>query len=123
MYQKILTKAEMKRIPPLYSQEKKGDNAQVVVKFFTPWAGWTWWVLEGNPIVVRNGEQVELEKGYAEVKPGEQIVDWRFFGMVHGHEKELGYFVLSELTAIRGRWGLRIERDMHFNPVAVGSLK
>ena len=64
----------------------------IVVKFFCPWNQWTWFATEGE----REG------------------ADWRFFGMVHGHEKELGYFLLSELAAVRGPGGLRIERDMYF---------
>ena len=34
--------------------------------------------------------------------------------MVEGHEKELGYFHLSELERVRGPLGLPIERDMHW---------
>ena len=43
-------------------------------------------------------------------------VDFKFFGLVEGHEKELGYFVLSELEEVRGPMGLPIERDLHFKP-------
>jgi hypothetical protein len=38
-----------------------------------------------------------------------------FFGLVEGHEKELGYFNLSELQSVKGPFGLKIERDMHFD--------
>jgi Protein of unknown function (DUF2958) len=45
-------------------------------------------------------------------------VDYLFFGLVVGFEKELGYFSLHELkTAKEGLRGLRalpIERDIHF---------
>jgi Protein of unknown function (DUF2958) len=45
-------------------------------------------------------------------------VDYLFFGLVVGFEKELGYFSLNELkTAKEGLRGLRalpIERDIHF---------
>jgi hypothetical protein len=43
-------------------------------------------------------------------------VDFRFFGLVDGHEKELGYFLLSELEEVRGPMGLPIERDLYFKP-------
>ena len=36
-----------------------------------------------------------------------------FFGMVHGHDKELGYFSLKELANVFVR-GLKVERDMYF---------
>ena len=49
--------------------------------------------------------------------------DFRFFGLVVGHEAELGYFVLSELEAIRGPWGLPVERDLYFAPQSLGVLR
>ena len=33
---------------PLYSQDGKGDEAQVVVKYFNPVGAGTWYVLEGE---------------------------------------------------------------------------
>jgi hypothetical protein len=38
-----------KQLPPLYSQEEQGENAIAVVKFFTPWTGWTWYASEYDP--------------------------------------------------------------------------
>lgn len=82
------------RKSPLYSHEKDEPNTvPIIVKFFTPDSSWTWFVTEGE----------EQANG-----------DWEFFGMVHGHEKELGYFTLSELQSIRGHLGLKVERDMWF---------
>ena len=68
------------------------DNPKIVVKFFHPLSSWTWYVLEGE----------EQEDG-----------DWRFFGLVDGHEKELGYFHLSQLEEVKVM-GLGVERDMYF---------
>jgi hypothetical protein len=79
-------------IPPLYSQEEKGEEAIAVLKFFTPWTSWTWYA--------------------SEYDPEERI----FFGVVVGHERELGYFSKDELEAIRGPAGLRIERDLYWTP-------
>ena len=79
-------------LPPLYSTEDIPDPP-VKIKFFVPWNNWTWYVTEG--------ETVEDD-------------DVRFFGLADGHEKELGYFVLSELMSIRGPADLTIERDLHF---------
>ena len=81
-----------RRLPALYSQEGQGEDAIAQVKFFTPWTNWTWYASEYDP---------------------EQR---RCFGVVVGHERELGYFSLGELEAIRGPGGLRIERDLHWKP-------
>jgi len=79
-------------LPPLYSQEEKGNEALAIVKFFTSWTGWTWYA--------------------SEYDPAERL----FFGVVVGMERELGYFSLDELEAITGPGGLRIERDLHWTP-------
>ena len=38
------------------------------------------------------------------------------FGAAFVHEYELGYIGLAELVAFRGRFGLPIERDLHWTP-------
>jgi len=43
-------------------------------------------------------------------------VDFHFFGLVDGLEKELGYVALSELQGVRGPLGLPIERDLWWKP-------
>lgn len=87
---KLLTKALIKKFPKLYANEnKKPEEIKVIAKFFTPWAGWTWYATEFDGVD-------------------------RFFGYVHGIEPELGYFSLSELQSINGPAGLRIERDLNF---------
>jgi len=43
---KLLTETLKKKIPPLYAQDGKGDNATVYAKFFCPWNNWTWYVTE-----------------------------------------------------------------------------
>ena len=45
------------------------------------------------------------------------------FGLVIGHERELGYFSLEELEQIRGPRGLPIERDLHFEPKPISECK
>lgn len=64
---KLLTKEIAERLPPLYSQEERGDEAIAQVKFFTPWTSWTWYASEYDPV--------------------ERLC----FGVVVGHERELGY--------------------------------
>ncbi len=77
--------------PKLYTQEGKGDAATVYVKFFDPCGNWTWYVTEWDG-------------------------DDQCFGLVDGHEKELGYISLSELATLTGRMGIGIEIDVHFSP-------
>ena len=97
---KLLPKEIRETLPPLYAQDGKGGKAIVYVKFFTPSSSWTWYATEGEPVLDELGKEV----------------DFRFFGLVDGHEKEFGYFVLSELEEVRGPMGLPIERDLHFKP-------
>lgn len=88
---KLLTAEIKKKLPKLLTNVSAGSK--VVCKFFTPDSNWTWYVYAGE----------------------EQDGDWMFFGLVHGFEKEWGYFSLSELEKVRGPLGLKVERDMHFN--------
>jgi hypothetical protein len=82
----LLTKQNRKDLPPLYTNEnKKPEEVPVIVKFFCPWSDWTWYATEFD---------------------GEDI----FFGLVRGHEVELGYFSLSELESL----GHKVERDRYF---------
>ena len=96
---KLLTKALEKKLPALYAQDGKGDKALAYVKFFTPWTNWTWYVTEYDP-----------ETGDC-------------FGLVEGHETELGYFNLKELQAIQGPFGLKIERDILFETTTLGEIR
>ena len=98
---KLLTKEIRKKLPPLYAQDGKGGKAVVYLKYFTPSAQWTWYVSEGEPVLDENGKEE---------------IDFQFFGLVDGHEKELGYFNLSELENARGPMGLPIERDLYWQP-------
>ena len=79
---KLLTDEIKKIIPKLRDQEKLGLNAIAHVKFFTPDSNWTWYATEFDDIDT-------------------------FFGLADGFEKELGYFLLSELENIRGPFGLK----------------
>ena len=80
-----------RNIPRLYATEQEADPL-AVLKFFTPDGSWTWFLTEYDP-----------EQRLA-------------FGLVIGHERELGYFSLNELEVLRGPLGLPVERDLHFQP-------
>lgn len=101
---KLLTAANIKLLKkyPLGSQDSAGDDAKILVKFFCPWNQWTWYATE------------------AEFNEDGDIL---FFGLVRGHETELGYFTLSELQSVRGPFGLKIERDMHFDGKTIKSVQ
>lgn len=97
---KLLPKEIRKKLPPLYSQDGRGGKAVVYVKYFTPSSSWTWLATEGEPVLDDSGNEV----------------DYRFFGLVFGHEREFGYFLLSELKSVQGPMGLPVERDLWFKP-------
>jgi len=97
---KLLPKEIREQLPPLYSQDGKGGKAVAYVKYFTPSSSWTWLATEGEAVLDESQNEV----------------DYRFFGLVFGHEREFGYFLLSELEEVRGPMGLPIERDLYFKP-------
>lgn len=88
---KLFTKAILKKLPPLYSQEKVEDPI-AQVKLFNPTGAGTWYLTEYDP----------------ETKIA--------FGLCVIHEAELGNVSIEELEGFRGRFGLGIERDLHWTP-------
>ena len=91
---KLLTKAILDKMPKLYETEEiPTDEKKIVVKFFTPWTNWTWYIVEGEE---RDG-------------------DFLMFGYVDGNEKEWGYVSMNELKSVTGPFGLKIERDLYFS--------
>ena len=99
----LLPEHVREKLPALYATEHTPDPL-VIVKFFTPWTSWTWYATEGGP---------------------EEDGEFLFFGLVDGHEKELGYVSLNELEGIRGPGGLTIEKDLFFKeqPLSTSSTK
>ena len=87
----LMPDAIAKDIPKLYETEKVKDPI-VHVKLFAPDSNWTWLIVEADS--------------------EERLC----FGLVIGHERELGYFSLAELEEVRGPLGLPIERDLHWQP-------
>jgi len=103
---KLLPKEIRETLPTLGAQDGKGSKAVAYVKYFTPSSNWTWLVLSGEPVLSESGSEI----------------DFRFFGLVFGHEKEFGYFLLSELEEVRGPMGLPIERDLYFKPKTLAEI-
>jgi len=102
---KLLPEKIRQQLPPLYSQDGKGGEAVVYVKYFCPDSNWRWYASEGSPVAEDDNRQ-----------------DFKFFGLVEGMEKELGYFMLSELESANGPMGLPIERDIHWQPKTLSQI-
>lgn len=69
------------------------------VKLFDPTGSWTWYISEYDP---------ETREA---------------FGLVHGFEREYGYIYMPELVEFKGRFGLPIERDLHWKPRPMKELE
>ena len=88
---KLMTEEVEKRLKefPLYSQDGKGMDSIVAVKYFNPFGAGTWLITEGE----------KQENG-----------DWLLFGYCHIFEWEWGYVMLSDLQTV----GI-IERDLYIS--------
>lgn len=93
----LIPKYLEKKLPSLYKAENEKDP-MVVCKFFLPMTKWTWYAIEFD------GKD-------------------RFFGYVVGDYNELGYFTLSELKWVEGPYGLKVERDLYFEPQPLSKIK
>ena len=96
---KLLTEEIIKRFKeyPLYSQDGKGMDSIVLVKYFNPVGAGTFLITEAE----------EQEDG-----------DWLLFGFCHIFEWEWGYVMLSDLENLKLPFGLRIERDLYIPKAA-----
>ena len=77
---------------PLYSQDGKGEDSTVLVKYFNPCGAGTWLITEAE----------EQDDG-----------NWLLFGYCHIHCWELGYVMLNDLQNLKLPFGLTIERDLY----------
>ena len=68
------------------------------VKIFNPTGCGTWWIASFDP---------------------NSMVAW---GIAEIHTREVGTFSVEELLSFRGRFGLPLERDLHFKPATIGTL-
>jgi ribosomal protein S27E len=95
---KLLTQQIRKMLPALYSEEDVPlEDKMLRVKFFTPYSNWYWYGSEFDG-------------------------DDTFFGYVMGHEKEWGYFSLSELEGLNRNGLPLVERDMYWTPITYADL-
>lgn len=77
---------------PLYSQDGKGIDSIVLVKYFNPCGAGTWLITEA-----------ELQDDGS----------WLLFGYCHISCFEWGYVSLKELQDLKLPFGLTIERDLY----------
>lgn len=96
---KLLTEEIIKRFKeyPLYSQDGKGMDSIVLVKYFNPVGACTWLITEA-----------ELQEDG----------DWLLFGYCHIWCWEWGYVMLSDLENLKLPFGLTIERDLYIPKAA-----
>lgn len=96
---KLLTKElEKKLVKEAKKENRDFYEAVAHVKFFDPTSTWTWFASEYDPDTKM------------------------FYGLVDGHEKELGYFSLTELQELKLPMGLKIERDLYFESTLLSKL-
>ena len=111
---KLLTKAIEKKLPMLYEGDKTA-----YVKYFTPWTGWTWYVTEAAASV-KHADGTYSHVKLSDVTSDMAVEDVLFYGYVEGFEKEWGCFSLEQLKEVKGPFGLKIERDLYWEPKEVG---
>ena len=98
---RLIPQTLLSNIPNLYDTEGELDPL-CHVKLFTPDSNFTWYIIEISK------EEKESSTCY---------------GYVQGMESELGYFSLNELSSIRGPLGLKVERDLSFEPTLFSRIK
>ena len=89
----------LKSIPDLYETER-ALNPICIIKLFTPDSTFAWHLIELSK------DDMSTCYGYVD----------------SGFDKELGYFSLKEIESIKGPLGLKVERDVSFNPTALSLI-
>ncbi len=99
----LVTKAIERAAPALYSTEPIAPEDKIVVaKFFDPTGRYTYYMVEYDPVERRMF-------GYCVSALGPDCDEW-------------GYTSLEELEEVKGRFGLGIERDIHFTRMPIGRV-
>ena len=94
---KLLTKSITEKATKQY--DRGSDMEQMVVaKFFNPVGSWTWYLMN----MAENGDYC--------------------WGIVDGHAVEMGSFSIKELEDLQLPLGMKIERDLYFEPVKASEL-
>ena len=94
---KLFTKANLKKLPTLEeSAEWSIDQQKVWVKLFNPAGSQTWYITASDP---------------------DENLAFGFVNLGNPQMAELGYISIHELENLRLPFGLKIERDRHFDPM------
>ena len=91
-----------KELEALFAKTGRQDipDPLVIAKLFDPSGSWTYYVTEYYP------------------------EDRTIFGWVDGvSDPELGYASLAEIESVKNRFGLGMERDLHFRPCRLSEIK
>lgn len=101
---KLIT-PELKQRFATIGNQVNNRNPLVVAKFFSPVGGATWYATEYDP-------ETNTCFGYVKdlVPSGNGIYD------------EWGYFSITKLESLTLPFGLKIERDLHFDEIAFNEL-
>jgi hypothetical protein len=95
---KILTKAILDAFAKQgYTGNKSAKDIKIVMKLFNPTGAGTWYLYEKE----------------------DDDIYWGFVNLGDIDCAECGTVSMSELMAYKGRFGLGIERDMHFEPLSM----
>lgn len=97
---KLLTKEIEARFKKIGSQEAN-PHPMIIAKFFNPTGAGYWYATEYNT---------------------EEKMFFGYVSLFGDHNDELGYFSLGELENFKGRFGLGIERDLHFGEQPLSSV-
>ena len=84
---------------PTIDEAREEEPSIARIKLFDPTGSWTWYINSYDP---------ETRQAY---------------GLVDGLEREVGYFDMAELCAIRGNMGLPLERDLSWRPCPMSEIK
>jgi hypothetical protein len=88
---KLFLKSQLAKLQANQAAQNGSKDFKPVVKLFTPWGGATWLLSEMD--------QGGIAFGLCDLGNG---------------SPELGYVDINELTSVRGPFGLKVERDRHF---------
>jgi hypothetical protein len=96
---KLFTKEIEAKAQAQYHLGSDMEKQAIVAKFFNPTGAGTWYLMNQNP----------NDPDYC-------------WGAVQLFETEVGSFSKSELENYRGKFGLGVERDLHFDEVNAKKL-
>jgi hypothetical protein len=125
----LLSQEIVEAMPPLGMAE---DTA--IVKYINPnpLGLGEWWAAEMGVIVPGKREVLSLADYCQKQRIGARTLERRMladevqilcFGAVALRDAGLGFFLLNDLAAFRGLWGIAIERDTDYTPMTLDEIR